>query len=100
MYRGHGILEVLSWSGLILNAAIDFIAPMVLVLHSTSARANASRFRRGDSMGPHDHMRAAVLLMIVVVLVATGLVLKLYEAFNGVGGDIADQVHGDVTPDS
>ena len=75
-------------------------APMVLVLHSTSTRANASRFRRGDSMGPHDHMRAAVLLMIVVVLVATGLVLKLYEAFNGVGGDIADQVHGDVTPDS
>ena len=100
VYRGHGILEVLSWSGLILNAAIDFIAPMVLVLHSTSTRANASRFRRGDSMGPHDHMRAAVLLMIVVVLVATGLVLKLYEAFNGVGGDIADQVHGDVTPDS
>ena len=45
-------------------------------------------------------MRAAVLLTIVVVLVATGLVLKLYEAFNGVGGDIADQVHGDVTPDS
>jgi amino acid permease len=29
VYRGHGILEVLSWSGLILNAAIDFIAPMV-----------------------------------------------------------------------
>ena len=94
-------MEVLSWSGLILNAAIDFIAPMVLVLHSTSTRgSNASRFRRGDSMGPHDHMRAAVLLMIVVVLIATGLVLKLYEAFNGVGGDIADQVHGDVTPDS
>jgi hypothetical protein len=41
-----------------------------------------------------------MLLMIVVVLVATGLVLKLYEAFNGVGGDIADQIHGDVTPDS
>ena len=36
----------------------------------------------------------------LVVLVATGLVLKLYEAFNGIGGDIADQVHGDVTPDS
>ena len=76
------------------------VSAQVLVLHSTSTRANASRFRRGDSMGPHDHMRAAVLLMIVVVLVATGLVLKLYEAFNGVGGDIADQVHGDVTPDS
>ena len=38
--------------------------------------------------------------VVVVVLVATGLVLKLYEAFNGVGGDIADQIHGDVTPDS
>ena len=31
---------------------------------------------------------------------ATGLVLKPYEAFNGNGGDIADQIHGDVTPDS
>ena len=80
--------------------AVNLISTQVLVLHSTSTRANASRFRRGDSMGPHDHARAAALLMIVVVLVATGLVLKLYEAFNGVGGDIADQIHGDVTPDS
>ena len=80
--------------------AVNLISTQVLVLHSTSTRTNASRFRRGNSLGPHDHARAAVLLMIVVVLVATGLVLKLYEAFNGVGGDIADQIHGDVTPDS
>ena len=82
------------------NACRRYVPPQLLVLHSTSTRSNASRFRRGDSLGPHDHARAAVLLMIVVVLVATGLVLKLYEAFNGIGGDIADQVHGDVTPDS
>ena len=51
--------------------------------------------------GPKNRIQpSAMLLMIVVVLVATGLVLKLYEAFNGVGGDIADQIHGDVTPDS
>lgn len=96
LYRGHGILHVLSWSGLILNAGIDFIAPMILMVHSTSKTATASNFRRGDSLGPNDYRRAVVLLVLVVVLVATGLALKVVEALAGEGGDIVDQAHGDV----
>ena len=41
-------------------------------------------------------MRAAVLLMIVVVLIATGLVMKLYEGVNGNGGDNADPTRGEL----
>jgi len=69
---------------------------MILMVHSSSKAATASKFRRGDSLGPNDHRRAVVLLVLVVVLVATGLALKVVEAFAGEGGDIVDQVHGDV----
>ncbi len=52
VYRGHGILEVLSWSGLILNAGIDFIAPMVprprpLYLQLRGAMDSVSDFESG-----------------------------------------------------
>ena len=83
-------------------AVVDFAGddgrPRVEV--ATVATAPEGLGRLVASLAAHDHARAAVMLAIVVVLVATGLVLKLYEAFNGVGGDIADQIHGDVTPDS
>ncbi|KAJ8609829.1 hypothetical protein CTAYLR_008135 [Chrysophaeum taylorii] len=32
VYRGHGILALLSWSGLVLNSLVDFILPMLAVL--------------------------------------------------------------------
>ena len=35
-------------------------------------------------------------MVLVVVLVATGLALKVVEALAGEGGDIVDQAHGDV----
>ena len=32
VYRGHGIVAVLSWSGLILNSIVDFMLPMCAAL--------------------------------------------------------------------
>jgi len=64
-YRGHGILVVLAWSGLILNAGIDFIAPMLLVLKTAES--------------DRDRKRAAALLAVVSCLVLIGLGLKMYQ---------------------
>lgn len=110
VYRGHGILALLSWSGLVLNSLVDFIFPCVAVLfclrrrfaNETPARTRISlqdNERRhlvqsvyAVSQSPDGHAPlprflmsryeeiARILLYLVAFLVAVGLTLKIEYA--------------------
>ena len=66
VYRGHGIVAVLSWSGLILNSIVDFMLPMCAALATMDT---------GGAKG--KAIRAKALLLLVSAGVVAGLVLKI-----------------------
>ena len=65
VYRGHGIVNVLSWSGLILNSVVDFGLPLCAALATMDKRT------------PGQRVRARLLLFLVSVGVVVGLVMKV-----------------------
>eukprot|EP00629_Pelagomonadales_sp_RCC1024_P006077 CAMPEP_0119285398 /NCGR_PEP_ID=MMETSP1329-20130426/32103_1 /TAXON_ID=114041 /ORGANISM="Genus nov. species nov., Strain RCC1024" /LENGTH=455 /DNA_ID=CAMNT_0007286109 /DNA_START=119 /DNA_END=1483 /DNA_ORIENTATION=- len=71
VYRGHGVLRVLTWSGLVLNASIDFVAPMVLA-------AKLAETRR-------ERLKARALLVLVSVGAVVGFALKVQDAVENGG---------------
>lgn len=65
LYRGHSLVEVLNWSGLVLNSGVDFILPMIAAL--TVDRITERRYRPS----------AVALLGFVSAFATGGLVVKV-----------------------
>ena len=107
VYQGHGVLELLSWTGLILNGFIDFFCPaLVAFVAARSAfislnnnllpSVHASFIERysGGKVPPtivnalpqglqeHHEMFAIALGATILAVVGVGMTLKLAGAIN------------------
>lgn len=87
VYRGHGVLELLSWSGLVLNGFVDFLCPALVSL--AAARVAAGQTAGGDvpetvvgalprCLRPHHEAFTRFLAASIVLLVGAGLYVKIW----------------------
>lgn len=84
-YTGHGVLELLSWTGLILNGFIDFIFPMVVtMLAAHGERILADGYLQQtvvaalpDRLLPYFDRITTVLTSFIVLLIVAGFILKV-----------------------
>ncbi|KAJ1453515.1 hypothetical protein M885DRAFT_443632 [Pelagophyceae sp. CCMP2097] len=96
-YQGHGVLGLLSWAGLVLNSAVDFILPMVAVLAASHlpqlpydlllplgakcAHADdCASLRLPQRLAPYHCGLSLVLLTSITAAVFLGLFVKIHAA--------------------
>uniref|UniRef100_A0A7S2D668 Uncharacterized protein n=1 Tax=Octactis speculum TaxID=3111310 RepID=A0A7S2D668_9STRA len=85
LYQGHFVLEMLSWSGLLLNGFIDFICPiLVSVIAVRAILQGSSQTVIGqtvvaalpDRLLPHYELIGSFLGVVVGAIVSAGIVFK------------------------